>query len=147
MDAIDGKDLMIFINEKAISLATSHSLSISAETSDSASKDDGAWKKQKVTKLGWEASSDALVSADEGANSYDAMYDAMVARQEVDVVSGRPSNISDDGVPEGGWTVPTTQYYKGKALITSLERNDPNDGASTMSISLQGNGKLERVNA
>lgn len=144
-NVIDGKDLMIFIGGKAVALATSHSLTLTAETSDAASKDDGAWKTQKVTKLGWEASTEALVSMDEDANSYDAMYDLMVAREEVDIVSGRPANLTDDGVPEAGWTAPATNYYKGKALITSLQRNDPNDGASTMTVSLTGNGKLERT--
>mgnify|MGYP006967432666 CR=1 FL=1 len=55
--------------------------------------------------------------------------------------------ITTDGVPEGGWTVPTQKYYKGKALITSLTRNDPNGDNSSMSISLQGVGKLERIDA
>lgn len=144
-NSIDGKELMIFIDGMAVALATSHRLTINAETSDSASKDDGKWKKSKVTKLGWEAITEALVSVDENANSYDVMYDKLIACEEVDVISGRPANASNDGVPEAGWTAPDSVHYKGKALITSLERNDPNDGNSTMTITLQGNGKLEKV--
>lgn len=142
---IAGKDLMIFINGKATALATSHSLNLNADTSDAASKDDGRWKRSKITKMGFEMTTEALVSADPGVDSFDAMYDLFVAGEEVDVVSGRPSNITDDGVPEEGWTAPTTNYYKGKALITSLQKNDPNNENSTMTISLLGNGKLERV--
>lgn len=142
---IDGKDLMIFIDKKPVSLATSHRLSINADTSDSASKDDGKWKTSKVTKLGWEATTEALVSMDEDANSFELMYEKMIACEEVEVISGRPANASNDGVPEGGWTVPDKVHYKGMALITSLERNDPNDSNSTMTITLQGNGKLEKV--
>lgn len=145
-NVIAGKDLMIFVNQKPTALATSHSLSITAETSEAASKDDGAWSAATVTKFSWEGSTEALVSMDESANSFDAMYDAMMTRQPVDIVSGRPINATDDGVPEEGWTAPTTNMYKGKALITSLQRNDPNGDNSTMTVTFTGVGKLERVN-
>ena len=36
---LKGKDLMIFVDGKAIALATSHTLTLNAETSDTASKD------------------------------------------------------------------------------------------------------------
>lgn len=146
-NVIAGKDLMIFVDGAATALATSHRISITADTSEAASKDDGAWGSSTVTKLRWEGGTEALVSMDDDVDSYDAMYDKMMSRTPVDIVSGRPSNITDDGVPEAGWAVPTTKYYKGKALITSLERNDPNGDNSTMSVSFTGVGKLERVEA
>lgn len=137
--------MMIFVNKKATALATNHRLSITAETSEAASKDDGAWGSSTVTKLRWEGATEALVSADSDVDSYDTLFDAMLTRQPVEIISGRPSNITDDGVPEGGWTAPTTNYYKGQALITSLEKNDPNGDNSSMTISYTGVGKLERV--
>jgi predicted secreted protein len=145
VNVVQGRDLMIFVNGKTISLATNHSLTISADVTETASKDSGKWKEKKITKFDWNAKCDSLVSVDDEANSYDAMYDAMIAGEPVDIISGRPSNISDDGEPEGGWISPTTNYYKGKALITSLERNDPENDNSTMSIALDGTGKLDRV--
>lgn len=144
-NVVAGKDLMIFVNGNATALATNHRLSITADTSEAASKDDGAWGSSTVTKMRWEGSTEALVSMDASVDSYSAMYDAMMTRQPVDVVSGTPANITDDGVPEGGWTVPTENYYKGKALITSLERNDPNGDNSTMTVTFTGVGKLEKV--
>ena len=144
-NVVKGKDLMIFLNGKATALATSHALELTAETSEAASKDDGAWSNATVTKKAWTATTEALVSEDPNVDSFDAMYDLFDAGEPVDVISGRPSNVSDDGVPEGGWTVPSQKYYKGKALITSLTRNDPNGDNSSMSISLQGVGKLERI--
>ena len=146
-NVVAGKDLMIFVNGEPTALATSHSLSITAETCEAASKDDGAWGSATVTKLSWEGSTEALVSMDEIANSFDAMYEAMMTRQPVDIVRGRPTNATDDGVPEEGWTAPTTKMYKGKALITSLQRNDPNGDNSTMTVTFTGVGKLERVEA
>ena len=145
--SVAGKDLMIFVGGKATALATSHSLSITAETSEAASKDDGAWGAATVTKFSWEGSTEALVSMDDDANSFDAMYDAMMTREPVDFVSGRPTNATDDGIPEEGWTAPTTNLYKGKALITSLQRNDPNGDNSTMTVTFTGVGRLERIEA
>ena len=143
-NVVAGKDLMIFVDGKATALATSHRLSITADTSEAASKDDGAWGSSTVTKMRWEGSTEALVSMDASAESFDKMFDAMMARKPVTIVSGRPDNATDDGVPEEGWIAPTTNYYQGDALITSLERNDPNGDNSTMTVTFTGVGKLER---
>lgn len=143
-NVVAGKDLMIFVDGKATALATSHRLSITADTSEAASKDDGAWGSSTVTKMRWEGSTEALVSMDASAESFDKMFDAMMARKQVTIVSGRPDNATDDGVPEEGWIAPTTNYYQGDALITSLERNDPNGDNSTMTVTFTGVGKLER---
>lgn len=141
---LNGKDFMVFVNTKATALATSHKLTLSAETSDAASKDDGMWDESIVTKMSWEASTEALVSADENVDSYDALYDLFVAGEKVTLVCGVPANITNDGIPEGGWTVPGTRYYTGQALITSLDRNDGVGSNSTMTISFKGVGKLEK---
>ena len=144
-NTVPGKDLMIFVNSKATALATNHRLSINADVSEAASKDDGEWGNSTVTKIRWEGSTEALVSMDEGVDSFDTMFDAMTKRKPVEIISGRPDNYSESGIPEGGWVAPTTNYYKGPALITSLERNDPNGENSTMSVSFTGVGALERV--
>lgn len=141
---LNGKDFMVFVNTKATALATSHRLSLNAETSDSASKDDGFWDEAIVTKMSWEASTEALVAAEEGAESYDVLYDLMMANEPVDLVMGVPTNITNDGVPEAGWTAPT-KGYTGKALITSLERTDSNGSNSTMTATFRGVGKLSKL--
>lgn len=141
---LNGKDFMVFVNTKATALATSHRLSLNAETSDSASKDDGFWDEAIVTKMSWEASTEALVAAEEGAESYDVLYDLMMANEPVDLVMGVPTNITNDGVPEAGWTAPA-KGYTGKALITSLERTDSNGSNSTMTATFRGVGKLSKL--
>lgn len=142
-----GKDFMVFVNNKATALATSHKLTLNAETSDAASKDEGMWDESIVSKMSWEASTEALVSADANVDSYDALYDLFVAGEAVTLVCGVPLNLSNDGVPEGGWAAPSTNYYTGSALITNLDRNDQSGSNSTMSISFRGVGKLERKKA
>lgn len=144
---LNGKDFMIFVDGKATALATSHKLTINAETSDSASKDDGMWDESIVSKMSWQASTEALVAADAGAESFDTMIDLMLAGEPVELVMGIPANLTNDGVPEGGWSVPTGKYYKGSAIITSLDRTDAKGSNSTFSASFRGVGKLEKVSA
>ena len=147
---LNGKDFMIFIGGKATALSTSHKLTLNAETSDAASKDDGMWDESVITKMSWEASTEALISADPDVESFDTMYDAFIAGEPVDIISGIPANLSNDGVPEAGWSSPATKvgqaYYSGKALITSLDRTDAKGSNSTMTVSLKGQGKLEKKN-
>ena len=115
---LNGKDFMIFVAGKATALATSHKLTLTAETGDAASKDDGMWDESIVTKMGWEASTEALVSADADVESFDSLYDAFIAGEK---------------------------YYKGKALITSLDRTDAKGSNSTMTAQFKGQGKLEKA--
>lgn len=58
-----GKDLMLFIDGKAIALATSCKLGLSAETIDTQSKDSGIWTEKDIKKLSWNASSENVFSA------------------------------------------------------------------------------------
>lgn len=141
---LDGKDFMIFVNGKATALATSHKLTISAETSDAASKDDGMWDEAVVSKMSWEASTEALVAADAGAESFDAVFELMMQKEPVTLVMGVASNITNDGLPEGGWSEPTKNYYTGQAIITSLDRTDSKGSNASFSASFRGVGKLEK---
>lgn len=141
---LNGKDFMVFVNDEATALATSHKLTLNAETSDAASKDDGMWDESIVTKMSWEASTEALVSADAGVNSYDTLYDLFIAGQPVTLICGIPGNLTNDGVPTGGWQAPSTKYYTGQALITSLDRSDAKGSNSSMTVSFKGVGKLEK---
>ena len=46
--AVLGKDLMLFMEDKAIALATSCKLGLSAETIDTQSKDSGIWTERTL---------------------------------------------------------------------------------------------------
>ena len=141
---LNGKDFMVFVNDEATALATSHKLTLNAETSDAASKDDGMWDESIVTKMSWEASTEALVSAEANVNSYDTLYDLFIAGQPVTLICSIPGNLTNDGVPTEGWQAPSTKYYTGQALITSLDRSDAKGSNSSMTVSFKGVGKLEK---
>lgn len=141
---LKGKDLMVFVNDKAIALATNHTLKLTAETGDSSTKDSGDWGDEEITKMTWEATSENLCSADESVNSYEQLLDLMLTREPVEVKVGIPTNITNDEVPEEGWTVPQ-KYYGGSALITDIQLNAQNGDNATMTITLTGKGQLKKT--
>lgn len=149
---IKGKNLMLFNDEgKSYAYATSHKLTISAETSDTtpSSKDHstGAWEELEVTKYSWEITSENLYTQD----GYDTMFDAMITGKPINVKFGLKAEADDGKSVAGGdydnWTPTTTGYYEGEVFITSLEANAENGSNATYSATLTGNGKISRVKA
>lgn len=144
---IKGGDLMMFIGGKSIALATSHSLSINGETQDTSNKDEGggAWASSEVSNLSWAGQSENLFSATgDAGTTYDALFDAMVKMEPVDMVFGvKTEKVTE--VPESGWTAGTAPKYSGKATITSLELNAPNGEYATFTVQFTGVGALTKV--
>lgn len=138
-----GKDLMLFIEGKAIALASSCKLTLSSETIDTQSKDSGIWTEKAVKKLSWNASSENLFSADSDANSYDALFALALAHEEITLRFGITSNEDVNEMPVGGWTL-KDGAYTGKAVITSLDANAPDGDKATLSISFEGTGPLAK---
>lgn len=142
-NTIEGKDLMLFIGtttKKAIALATSMKLSISHASKEISSKDSGIWTDLAKGRLKWDASSDCLVTYDTTANNFEAMYDAMIARNKVTLTFALATGTSPD------WTVDTTKdIYVGEAFIDKLDMN-ANDGDQTsFTVSFSGTGALTKT--
>lgn len=144
--SLDGKDLMLWVNSKVVALSTGCTINISATTVSSDTKDDGIWGADEVGKMNWNCSNDSVSAKDKRTfdQSYDELFDMMVAHQPIDVEFGVPQNANNTGVPENGWTLPAG-HYKGKAIITSLNKNGNTGAKSTMSVGLNGHGALERI--
>lgn len=140
-----GKDLMLFVGGKAIALATSCKIGMSAETIDTQSKDSGIWNEKDIKKLGWNCSSENCFSADADINGYDKLFAMMVAAQPVDVAFGIPDNRGNS-LPSAGWELPQ-KPYQGKALITSLELNASDGDKATFPSLLMALACLRMVTA
>lgn len=140
-NAVLGKDFMLFVGGKALALATSCKLSISAETIDTQSKDSGIWTEKDIKKLSWNGSSENLFSADDKVNGYDVLLDLMLKRKPIEAKFGIPANADSDEVPSFGWTLPAASY-SGNVLITNLELNAPDGDKATFSATFEGTGKL-----
>lgn len=141
-----GKDLMLFIDGKAIALSTSCKLGLSAETIDTQSKDSGIWTEKDIKKISWNASSENLFSADDKVNSYDALFALFLAHKPVALRFGISDSTELNEMPDAGWTL-TNGAYTGKAVITSLEANAPDGDKATLSISFEGTGALSKETA
>lgn len=153
---INGSDLMLFLKgsedttPKSIAFATNHSLSISAETVETSSKDTGGkWVSKAPRKLSWTMSTENLYSLDGEGSTYDDLFTLMTGREEIEVVFSLEKDYATkaDEVPTGGWTPVTTGQYKGKVVITSLELNAPNGDNATFTASFEGVGALTKVSA
>lgn len=137
---------MVFISNGTslipVALSTNCTISLTANTADSATKDDGIFAASDVSGISWEISNESLHTVETRSIdwTYDTLFDKMVAGSPVDVCFGVPSNANTTGIPNVGWTSPGT--YTGKAIISSLELNGPVDGNATVSISLTGYGAL-----
>lgn len=104
---VKGGDLMLFLNKEAagstkenpkyekvsIGYATSHSLSISADTKETSTKDSGGkWQTSEVGIISWTASSENLYANDAQGFGYSDLFDIMVSRTPIDAVFGVEGN-------------------------------------------------------
>lgn len=157
---IKGDDLMLFDSTgKSIAYATSHVLTITANTADVSTKDHGVWQGSEVNKISWEISSENLYTD----NSYDALFTAMINRTPVKVYFGHKiqtdveKTVVNDDYPfwTGGWakdavatdvpaTAATNTGYTGLVFISSLTANANTGENATFSLTLTGNGKISK---
>lgn len=146
MAVIKGGDLMVFDEQgKSMANATNHTLDISAETSETTSKDSGIWGDSDVSKITWQIQSENLYSED----LYDDLFDKMVQRQPVILYFGpKKQTDPEKSVADGDFKYWTgTKGRKGKAIITSLSAGANNGDKATISATFQGKGKLVKVDA
>lgn len=145
MSKIKGGDLMLFVNGKSIAYATSHSLEITGETTDTSNKDEGGgdWSSQEVSILSWTASSENLYCEQGAGDNFDDLFGLMVAKTPIDAVFARKAEATTD-VPEAGWTKGSAPTYEGKVVITSLSLNAPNGEYASYTVQFQGVGALTK---
>lgn len=155
---IKGDDLMLFIPNgsngyKSIAYATSHTLTMSAETVDINTKDHGEWGSTTVNKISWSISTENLYTDED----FDVLFEAMVAKTPITIVFGAKAEaqsvIVADGdapyyTPANGDVAHANAYMKtGKVLITSLVANTPSGENATYTAEFQGVGALSKQDA
>lgn len=163
---IKGDDLMLFNGEtgKSYAYATAHTLTITAETADTSSKDHGVWTGNEVAKISWEITSENLYTS-EGFNN---LFDSLINRKAIKVVFGlKQKGKADSTVADGDYsnwtpdydaTIPekdnpsapptdntTKDMYMGSAYITSLTANANTGENATYSVTLTGTGSIKRA--
>ena len=150
---IEGSKLMLFINNKSIAMATNHTLSLSAETTEISNKDlgSGDWTANSIRKFSWEVSTENMYTV----SAYKKLFELMIAKQPVDAIfSVRKDNMVQDSSSyfadwtwkytndSGSLSIPDKEYYTGKVIITSLDVQAPNDDNATFICTMTGTGSL-----
>lgn len=132
-----GQNLRIFIGNKAVAFATSCTYHLSAQLSDSSSKDDtGDFQKQEVTGMAGDISCDALYSVDTdatGVNGVDAL-DMVLAGAEVTVVFS-PTEGTQNRTKSAG------VRYTCSCLVNDISVTAANRQNATYTIQMQMNSK------
>lgn len=139
---IKGNQIQLFYQGKTFAYATSHTLNITGNTSDSANKDTGVYGSNEVTSITWEVTGEYFYTD----YDYDTLFDLMMYRRPILVEVGEVRNFSDDGlISTGGdiaaW-IPSTITRRGYAAITALNTTANNSENATYSITLTGSGPL-----
>ena len=159
---IKGDDLMLFNGEtgKSYAFATAHTLTITADTADTSSKDHGVWTGNEVAKISWEITSENLYTSD----GFDSLFKSMINRTAIPVAFGlkqkgeadktvvdedyanwtpeyKPDATGTPTAPEADTT--TSKMYMGMAYITSLTANANTGENATYSVTLTGTGSIK----
>ena len=139
---IKGNDLMMFDKEgNSYAYATNHTFSMSAEVSDTSSKDHGLWGGSEVTKYSWEITTENLYTVAD----YDTLFTAMISTEPIKIRFGlKAENDPTKTVADGdydNWTA-AAGYYEGDCHITSLVANANTGENATYSVTFTGSGKI-----
>ena len=147
-DIIKGNKLMVFLNDAPIAFATSHSLSITVNTSEVSTKDHGDFPSVIGNNITWEITTENLYSD----NAESALWAAMKTMQPVTVKFAPASNYNNAtsqkgivGVASATEWAAGTAIASGKALITSLSVNAPSGDNATLSATFTGVGELDQA--
>ena len=153
---IKGDDLMLFDSYgRSMAYATSHQLSLTADTADINSKDHGIYGGKEVNKINWEITTENLYSV----TAWNDLFDAMMLRKPIRIIWGSKAETSRDKTVVNddyenwtpyfltGSTPSTTRVaaYSGNAYITSLTANANTGENATFSATFSGDGKFKRI--
>lgn len=128
---LNGRDLGVYIESspQLIGLATTCTLSLATDMRDVSNKSSVGYKAVLPGQKSWTVSTEGLYNPSTGY-SYIALYNAWTAGTELTLTL---KNSTQD------------YYWSGKAYITSLSQNAPNEGNVTWSVSFQGTGALTMI--
>mgnify|MGYP001634387389 CR=1 FL=1 len=137
---VNGSDLLLYIDDKAVGHCTSHKISFSSDTKEravkplaSASISAGLWKNKGVTGLSYSVDADGLRFYNESECGYKTLLGLWK--------EGKPVTIK---AMERESTDP---YLVGKCIIKSLDEDNPGQDDATYSVSLENDGEPETLDA
>lgn len=141
---IKGDEIQMFdANDQALLYATSHTLTITGNTTDTSSKDHGQFQSASVTSLSWEIQAECLYTS----NDYDNLFNKMLSGERQYIKWGKVKNYDPNGLTSTGGSVakwePEDVMKEGYAVITSLVANANTGESATFSVTFTGAGALK----
>lgn len=131
MSTINGCAVILKItdgnNAVAVAGQKDASITLSADTVDTTTKDSNGWKENDVSFKSWEASLDGLVKLQD--NGFKKVADAFYSDTPISVEIAYPGGEKETG----------------NAIITSIEKGLPLEDKVSYSIALTGSGPLTRA--
>lgn len=131
---VNGSDLLLYVNGKAVGSCTSHTATFNSETKDRAVKpvaskpiSAGLWKKKGVIGLSYSISAEGLRFYDETECGFKELFKLWKAGKSVTVKA-----VEREG---------ENPYLEGACVIASLEESAPAQDDATYSVSLENDGE------
>ena len=127
---IQGLNILVHVGEQVLGAQKNCTLSLEADSIDVSNKNSFGWSDFIPGTKNWSISCDGqFITDDQGQK---ALMDAYIASTFVDI------EMKNEG---------ETIYYKGKAMITSLELDAPYDDVFAYSVEFTGKGALANAKA
>lgn len=141
---IFGEELQLFLDGKSIAKAKTHTLTITSDTIDVSSKDDGFYGASIPGKINWEIAAENIYTE----KAFDELYAKAHARQVFEVVFGRVANYNAEGLgDQESWSADSVKHttYTGKVTLTNMTLNANNGEVTSFSATLKGVGALKQT--
>jgi hypothetical protein len=141
MASLRGQNVLIYVNDVAIAMQRDATLNMESDQFSVNWKGSDSWKSSETTYKSWSVDCDCVYNLEDSTDSdgFGVLFEAFENSTELDIVIGLGADeialLSADD--QTGFT--------GKCYISTYNLNFPNDDARSLSLSLVGNGKLERV--
>lgn len=138
-NVLDGTDLILSVNGKALGFSTGCKISTSAETGERLTKESasGKWKEIFVKSFSESISADGCVLTDggEGMPTYDQLKSMMLKGEPITASYCVRAEDSREGKTAGGYT--------GQYVITSLDLDGQAGDDAKYSVSLENSGEVK----
>lgn len=138
-DIVKGSLLQVKVGNVILGMATSHSLSITTNTTEVSTKDHGDFPAILAQTVSWEVQCENLYTDNNGA----ALMNIQVNKTPVHLIFSKVTNNN----PEQGivgkntdWTLDADPILEGDAYLTSFSLNAPAGDNATVSCTFTGNG-------
>lgn len=138
-DIVKGSLLQVSVGGIILGFATSHSLSITTNTTEVSTKDHGDFPSIMAQTVSWEVQCENLYTDNNGS----ALMNIQANKTPVHLIFSKVTNTNPEkGIVDKNtnWTLDDDPILEGDAYLTSFSLNAPSGDNATVSCTFTGNG-------